>query len=353
MNKNMASNFFGAFGIADDFMKKTDVIIQSESYDNSTDTILMWLHHYGTFNKIHLFFNNYVVDHFSLLFSGQKKKSVKINNIILNNCSFWYRRGEYTVTANHQNESFKKNIENIALIPLISYLNRFFQNSYINLFNDNFINKITVLEHCLDLGIKIPNTLITTHNEDLLLFLSKNKTVITKSIQNPFFTQHINKNYKIYFSTPTQLVTLKDISEKNSSFLPSFFQKYIPKQFEIRSFYLNGTFKSMAIFSQQSEKTKTDYRNYDHQNPNRCVPYLLPKKLEKKLHQLMLKLKLNCGSFDIIYTPEGKHYFLEVNPIGQFQWLSRNCNYFIEKIITKQILRNGKADKKQNEKIYK
>lgn len=150
----MASNFFGAFGIADDFMKKTDIIIQSESYDNSTDTILMWLHHYGTFNKIHLFFNNYVVDNFSLLFSGQKKKSVKINDININNCSFWYRRGEYTITTNQQNEALKKNVENVALVPLISYLNRFFQTRYINLFNDNFINKITVLEHCLDLGIK-------------------------------------------------------------------------------------------------------------------------------------------------------------------------------------------------------
>lgn len=334
-------------------MKKASIIIQSQSFDSSTDTVLMWLYYYGNFNKIHLFFNDYAIENFSLLFSDQKKKAVKINNIPINKCSFWYRRGEYKITSNHRNKSFRKNLEKVALVPLISYLNSFFHFNLINRFNDNFINKVTVLEHCLDLNIKIPNTLITTNSDELNVFLSENKMIITKSIQNPFFSLNINQNYKAYFSTPTQLVTLKDIPKSSCSFSPSFFQKYIPKQFEIRSFYLNGIFKSMVIFSQQNEKTKIDYRNYDHKNPNRCVPYILPKKLEKKLHQLMLRLKLNCGSFDIIYTPEGEYYFLEINPVGQFQWLSRNCNYSIEKTIAKTILKNGKKDKNLYSALYK
>mgnify|MGYP003653909829 CR=1 FL=1 len=52
----------------------------------------------------------------------------------------------------------------------------------------------------------------------------------------------------------------------------------------------------------------------------------------------MVKMDLNCGSFDIIYTPSGEYYFLEVNPVGQFQWLSYNCNYFIEKLIAEGLI---------------
>jgi D-alanine-D-alanine ligase-like ATP-grasp enzyme len=59
---------------------------------------------------------------------------------------------------------------------------------------------------------------------------------------------------------------------------------------------------------------------------------MLPKIFEKKLHKLMQLLKINCGSIDILVTPNDEFYFLEVNPIGQFQWLSKNCNYFIEQM---------------------
>lgn len=39
----------------------------------------------------------------------------------------------------------------------------------------------------------------------------------------------------------------------------------------------------MAIFSQENDKTKIDFRNYDIANPNRCVPYKLPRRIEKQL----------------------------------------------------------------------
>jgi glutathione synthase/RimK-type ligase-like ATP-grasp enzyme len=33
---------------------------------------------------------------------------------------------------------------------------------------------------------------------------------------------------------------------------------------------------------------------------------------------------LNYGAIDIIVTPEGRHVFLEVNPVGEFFWLERH-----------------------------
>ncbi len=45
----------------------------------------------------------------------------------------------------------------------------------------------------------------------------------------------------------------------------------------------------------------------------------------------MVSAELNCGSIDMICSPNGEYVFLEVNPVGQYQWLERNCNYFISK----------------------
>ena len=42
---------------------------------------------------------------------------------------------------------------------------------------------------------------------------------------------------------------------------------------------------------------------------------------------------INTGSIDLIYSLSNEYVFLEVNPQGQFDWLSKNCNYYIEKDI--------------------
>ena len=86
----------------------------------------------------------------------------------------------------------------------------------------------------------------------------------------------------------------------------------------------------MAIFSQQSAQTATDFRVYDTVNRNRNIPYQLPKEIERQLKKLMTRLQLKEGSIDLIKTKDNKIVFLEVNPSGQFGMVSRPCNYHLE-----------------------
>lgn len=96
---------------------------------------------------------------------------------------------------------------------------------------------------------------------------------------------------------------------------------------------MHNNFWSMAILSQNDEQTQIDFRNYNNEKPNRNVPYNLPDEIKKKIILLMEKLKLNCGSIDIIVTPKNEYIFLEVNPIGQFGMVSNPCNYNLHKEI--------------------
>ncbi|MBM6497958.1 hypothetical protein H9X54_001390 [Flavobacterium macrobrachii] len=121
--------------------------------------------------------------------------------------------------------------------------------------------------------------------------------------------------------------------KKKEHFFPSLLQEYIQKKYELRIFFLNDKLYSMAIFSQESEQTKIDYRNYQKEKPNRRVPYKLPIEIEEKLIFFMRKIELNSGSIDMIVTYSNEYYFLEVNPVGQFGALSYNCNYNIENLI--------------------
>jgi glutathione synthase/RimK-type ligase-like ATP-grasp enzyme len=192
-------------------------------------------------------------------------------------------------------------------------------------------------------GLSIPVTLVTSIFSDLLQFANNRKAIILKPLGTAFFEMPITKRYsghiinKVSFVNYEQLKALEALYPDNSM-QPTFAQQYVEKKWEIRSFFLNGTFYSMAIFSQQNERTKVDFRNYDDERPNRCLPFKLPIIIEEKLKSLMSILGMNCGSFDIIYTPQKEYIFLEVNPMGQYQWLDRHCNYFIDRHIANQLL---------------
>ena len=194
------------------------------------------------------------------------------------------------------------------------------------------INKLLQLNIAKKCGLLIPETLITEYGRDARKFL-KNKNVITKSIQVPFSL--VDK--KNVYDLMTFNLNPSDLKGKKIFFL-SKIQEKIEKEFELRIFYLNGTFYPMAIFSQNNPKTKLDFRNYDRVNPNRNVPFKLPRLIQNKLRLFMKEINLKSGSIDMIVAKNGAYNFLEVNPVGQYGMVSIPCNYFLDKIICEELI---------------
>lgn len=198
------------------------------------------------------------------------------------------------------------------------------------------IDKLNVLKKAKDLGINIPNSIVCNNKKDLIAFYAEYKKIITKPLSEVLVFENNKESKEIFFMQST-IVAEESITNIDDEFFPSLFQEYIEKDVEIRSFFLEGEFYSMAIFSQLHEQTKIDFRNYVEDNPNRNIPFQLPEDLQNKLRSLMEVLNLNTGSFDIILTPSGDFYFLEVNPVGQFGMTSIPCNYYIEKKLAKTL----------------
>lgn len=123
----------------------------------------------------------------------------------------------------------------------------------------------------------------------------------------------------------------------NTYLFPSLLQQNIDKKYELRIFYLNEKCYSMAIFSQNDEQTKVDFRNYNWDKPNRNVPYTLPNKIKNKLIIFMNSMGLKTGSIDLIVTPKDDYIFLEVNPVGQYGMVSIPCSYNLDYEIAKEI----------------
>lgn len=132
-------------------------------------------------------------------------------------------------------------------------------------------------------------------------------------------------------SSLTSIIDELTIANLPNTFAPSLVQEYIEKFFELRIFYINKKVFTAAIFSQSDETTKVDFRNYNKKKPNRVVPYNLPLQIEDKISNFMNSIGMESGSIDIVVSSLCKYYFLEVNPVGQFGWISKKCNFQIEK----------------------
>ncbi len=209
-----------------------------------------------------------------------------------------------------------------------AYIFESYKDKMLSNYLDERISKLTMLELAAKLSIDIPRTLITGLKGVLTtFFLDCQKKIITKAIQNG----GIQLTSNITGGAGTFKVTKPVIDKLPETFAPSLFQEQIEKLYEIRTFYLAGKCYSAAIFSQSSHKTKIDFRNYDWESPNRTVPYKLPPILECKLSNLFERLNLRTGSADFIKGKNGKYYFLEINPVGQFSQVSKPCNYQLEK----------------------
>ncbi|PWN60291.1 grasp-with-spasm system ATP-grasp peptide maturase [Chryseobacterium viscerum] len=233
--------------------------------------------------------------------------------------SVWYRRGGLNFNRlKYHNHSILLNM-NETQYWLEDYIQQTLESKkHINKESTSHVNKLVVLDKARELGFDIPDYFLAENTNQVEL----NKTII-KTITGNVTLDEIKKDFSGFMYT-----TVVEEHE-NDDFFITFFQEKIEKDFEIRTFYLNGNCWSMAIFSQNDEQTKTDFRKYNKKKPNRNVPYALPQYIEEKIGLLMKSLDINCGSLDFIKMGE-KYYFLEINPIGQFSSLSHTCNYSLE-----------------------
>ena len=250
--------------------------------------------------------------------------------------SFWYRRGylnkiQYNISDDILSSYFLKDENEAAKFFLINELDK---KAKINQIYTSVINKLLKLQIAAKCEFNIPETLVTSNKKSVDYFLEKKKSIITKSLQSSFFAITETTEYSLL----TNAFTKSDLKKTPPNFFLTKFQENIKKQFELRIFYLDAKFYSMAIFSQKNPKTAIDFRNYDNYMPNRNVPFKLPTIIKNKIIRLMSILKLKSGSIDMLVTDNNEYYFLEVNPVGQFGMVSHPCNYYIEKIIAEKLL---------------
>lgn len=198
------------------------------------------------------------------------------------------------------------------------------------------IDKLTALLYAQDCGLKVPQSMIINNKQDCIDFLLKHPASIIKPIRFSGYYVMGDTTYNIY----TNSITVSEIEKlDNNHFFPSLIQEKVNKDFEIRTFYLDGEIYASAIL--------VDDKDYDDVKRNfgtdhiRWIPYQFPADIEGKIRNFMNMVSLNTGSIDMIKTTNDEFVFIEVNPVGQYIAPSNRCNFNLEHKIAKWLIDHG------------
>jgi len=176
-------------------------------------------------------------------------------------------------------------------------------------------NKAVQLRVAHQLGFNIPETIISSDKLAVKRFIDLHSQfgVVVK----PLYSGRIESGHssKLVY---TNRLTDSDIREFDEYDLtPCIFQREIPKAYEIRVTVVGTHVFAAKVDSQSNVNTAIDWRR--EKLP--FQPYDLPASLEDKCIRLLKSLDVAFGALDIIRGKDGKYYFLEINPNGQWAWI--------------------------------
>jgi ATP-GRASP peptide maturase of grasp-with-spasm system len=329
------------------------ILILSETHEESTDQVLEWLMHYkvpfvriNQDDKVELQ-QLYITQEglsFTLLINNERRiRSADIK-------AFWYRRGYLHFDyALHPEQFFSDNTQLAQAITqnlynemqhLKALLYGFLDSRAINnTFALRNNNKLQHLQLAASLGLDTPATLVTQQKKALQLFWQQHKgNIIVKPNSSGFFFKAPGEDGQQYdHAVYTNTISAEAMAHFPEQFFPTLFQQLLEKRVELRVFYLSGKLYPMAIFSQADKQTELDFRRYNLQRPNRNVPFRLPARQQQLIRRFMRAAQLESGSLDLVLGTDGRYYFLEVNPVGQYGFTGVAGNYPLDQLIALQI----------------
>lgn len=168
------------------------------------------------------------------------------------------------------------------------------------------------------LGLQIPRTLISNDPVKVREFAASCPGGIVAKMLTSF---HVFEGgiEKVVFTNPVTPEALERLEMLQYS--PMAFQEQIPKMLELRITVVGERFYVAAVDSSRLDLARDDWRRRGHALIDSWRADSIPDDVRQRLSALMDHFQLNYAAMDMILTPDGRHVFLEVNPVGEYFWL--------------------------------
>ncbi|WP_204985414.1 MULTISPECIES: hypothetical protein [Mesorhizobium] len=186
------------------------------------------------------------------------------------------------------------------------------------------------------LGFDIPETLISNSFIEASRFAA-GRTVIGKPLRNALVQP--NGEERVIFTT--RLPELVEDDKESVAAVPVIYQVEIPKVCDIRVTVVGERVFAVTIDSQSRHETVTDWRKGSFPDLIHQI-VCLPKDVEAACVDLTRRLNLRFGAIDLVLDHEGRYWFLECNPNGQWAWIENRTGLAISAAIVDELERIGR-----------
>ncbi|MEW2806722.1 ATP-grasp ribosomal peptide maturase [Streptomyces massasporeus] len=164
------------------------------------------------------------------------------------------------------------------------------------------------LATAVDAGFLVPPTLVTSSPDAAREFIKARGPVIYKPLWNPVYrVDGVSSAIRV------AEVTADDIDD-NVAGAAHLFQERVPKVADVRVTVIGRHAFCVRIDSGLLD-WRTDYSRLTY------TPVEAPPGIRPAIHRYMNRFRLVFGAFDFAVGEDGRWWFLECNPSGQWHWL--------------------------------
>lgn len=192
------------------------------------------------------------------------------------------------------------------------------------------------------LGFNVPDTIFTSNVEAARQFMSDHSSVVLKSISTVSLTNEEGEPLRMF----TRIIDPGTLSLEGLEQTPSIFQEAITDiGVELRITVVGDkVFPAIVSGIDANDPTVRDWRVGYYMGNFKAEPfYELPPDVADSCVRLTKRLGLQYSAIDLIVDKQGKEWFLEINPNGQWLFIENQTGQPIGQAIA-DLLETGRRE---------
>lgn len=183
-------------------------------------------------------------------------------------------------------------------------------------------NKIYQLKMASEVGLQIPVTRVCNHCPNDII---DDDEFIVKAIDTPLFYE---KNEELF--TYSNIVSGNELKQASLNDAPIILQECIKNKVDLRITIVGNKIFPVEIKS-NGQGITGDWRKKKKEELE-YISTTLPREIVSMLFSLMKRMNLCFGGVDMAFV-NGEYYFIEINPTGEWGWLTMNPGLQIQEAI--------------------
>ncbi|MGH3567148.1 MAG: ATP-grasp ribosomal peptide maturase [Pseudonocardia sp.] len=188
--------------------------------------------------------------------------------------------------------------------------------------------QIRVAAEC---GLRVPRSVVTNAGDHVRAFAAEVAgPIVYKSLSTGLVAE--GDALKIVY---TSRVDLDDLDDNALGLCAHLFQEWVPKAHDVRVTAVGERLFPVAVHA-GSEQARIDWRSrYDDLRYQRCE---IPDDVRAGISAYLQRFRLRFAAFDFSATPDGRWWFLEANPSGQWEWIEDETGAPITEAIADELV---------------